>query len=799
MSRPAPLPLPVDAHLERIAEAVRKHRAAVITAPPGAGKTTRIPPVLAEDGPLILLQPRRVAARALARRIAAERGWTIGREVGWQVRFERKFSKETRLLVATEGVLTARLLADPLLERFRTIVLDEFHERSLHADLALALSAQALEARDDLRLVVMSATLAAEPIASFLDGCPVIDVPGRAYPLTVEYAPDRPLAEVVLERLQAVDGDSGGGSRGHLLAFLPGAREIDRAVSDLRGRVPAGVRVLPLHGSLPPEAQDAAVAPSDSRKVVLATNIAETSLTVAGVTDVVDGGTHKVLRLDAGLGLDRLELERIPRDAADQRAGRAGRTGPGHVVRLWDERQQLEPQRQSEIRRVDLAGPFLDVLAWGEQPTSFRWFEAPDPNRAARAMELLERLGAMDAGAITPLGRALRRLPLHPRLGRVLLAEPDRRLAAAACAVLSEGWFAGAGETRTVCDLLPLVDRIGQAPYRVREAAKQLEARAAEVDPDRRWQIEADGPTLGAPLLAGYPDRVARRREPGSPRLLLANGHGAELGRESGVHDGEFLVAVDLFAAPHPGRRGGSPGGPPGGSSSRVRVAAQVLPEWIPLTRRETVHELDGESGRVRAAERQFHESLLLREAPVRADAERSAELRRDALLERGLGERAESLLRRLRFAGAEIDLPALLLDLCRQREGWFEPDLEPALDWAARQALQSGAPATLDVPSGRSVRLDYRDQDTVVAAVKLQELFGLADTPRIGPRKVPVVFELLAPNGRPVQTTRDLRNFWNETYAEVRKELRGRYPKHPWPEDPWTAQPTHRPKRRPR
>ncbi|ANM29916.1 hypothetical protein ABI59_10520 [Acidobacteria bacterium Mor1] len=792
MSRPAPLPLPVDAHLGSIAEAVRRHRAAVITAPPGAGKTTRIPPVLVEDGPLILLQPRRVAARALARRIAAERGWTVGGEVGWQVRFERKFGKDTRLLVATEGVLTARLLADPLLERFRTIVLDEFHERSLHADLALALSAQAVEARDDLRLVVMSATLAAEPIAEFLGGCPVIDVPGRAYPLAVEYAPDRPLVDAVCERLEA----GGDAPRGHLLAFLPGAREIDRAVSDLRGRVPAGVRVLPLHGSLPPEAQDAAVAPSDARKVVLATNIAETSLTVAGVSDVVDGGTHKVLRLDAALGLDRLELERIPRDAADQRAGRAGRTGPGHVVRLWDERQQLEPQRQAEIRRVDLAGPFLDVLAWGEHPSSFRWFEAPDGERAARALELLERLGAVEQGSITPLGRALRRLPLHPRLGRVLLAEPDRRLAARACAVLSEGWFAGAGETRTVCDLLPLVDRIGQAPHRVREAAKQLEARAGEVDPEGLWRIDAEGPTLGAALLAGYPDRVARRREPGSPRLLLASGHGAELGRESGVHDGEFLVAVDLFAAPHPGQRGG---GPRGGQSSRVRVAAQVLPEWVPVTRRETVHELDAESGRVRAAERQFHESLQLRQAPVRADAEHSAALRRDALLERGLGERAEALLRRLRFAGAEIDLPELLLHLCRGRDGWFEPDLEPALDWAARQALQSGAPATLDVPSGRSVRLHYRDEDTVVAAVKLQELFGLADTPRIGPRKVPVVFELLAPNGRPVQTTRDLRNFWNETYAEVRKELRGRYPKHPWPEDPWTAQPTHRTKRRPR
>ena len=331
-------PLPIDERLDEIVARVREAGAAVVVAPPGAGKTTRVAPRLAEDGPTILLQPRRIAARSLARRIAAERGWTVGREVGWQVRFERRFGSDTRLLVATEGVLTARLQSDPLLGDFRTVVLDEFHERSLHADLALALVREARAARDDLRVVVMSATLDARPVAGYLD-CPVIEVAARAHPLEIEYAGALDPASACRRALEHADG--------HVLCFLPGAPEIERLRRELEPRLPPGVDLFPLYGSLEASAQDAALASTQRRKLILATNLAETSLTIDGVSEVVDTGLHKVLRLDPAVGIDRLEIERVSRDSADQRAGRAGRTGPGRVLRLWDERDELAGAAQA--------------------------------------------------------------------------------------------------------------------------------------------------------------------------------------------------------------------------------------------------------------------------------------------------------------------------------------------------------------------------------------------------------------------------------------------------------------------
>ena len=432
------LNLPIDAFLDDIVGAVRRHRRLVLVAPPGSGKTTRVPPALVDDGPLILLQPRRVAARALARRIAEERGWTIGDEIGWHIRFERRFKRDTHLLVATEGILTARLASDPLLEGVQTVVLDEFHERSLHADVALALARQALVARDDLRLVVMSATLDAERVATFLDNAPVIEVPGRTHPLEIEYAPNESLEDAVARRFEA--RPTARDRPGHLLAFLPGAREIDRAVGAISARLGGAADVLPLHGSLDAAAQDRALRDCGRRRVIVATNVAETSLTVDGVTDVIDAGQHKVMRLDPRIGLDRLVLERIPQDSADQRAGRAGRTGPGHVVRLWDARDVLSPHREAEIARVDLAAPFLEVLAWGEDPRTFDWFEAPDTERADLAMRLLEALGAVVEGKLTPLGAAMRRLPLPPRLARVALAARPGRGVVRACVLLAEGW-----------------------------------------------------------------------------------------------------------------------------------------------------------------------------------------------------------------------------------------------------------------------------------------------------------------------------------------------------------------------
>lgn len=642
-------PLPIDEHVREIVEHVRRARCAVIVAPPGAGKTTRVPAALSALGRTILLQPRRVAARALARRIAHERGWRIGDEVGWQIRFERRFSDRTQLLVATEGILTARLQSDPLLTDFSVVVLDEFHERSIHADLALALARQAMLARDDLAVVVMSATIAAEEVAAFLGGARVFDIDARGYPIDIAYRTNATLRGVVHDELRTTTGD--------LLVFLPGAREIERAKADI-GSVDADV--LPLHGSLDVDAQERALAPSPRRKIILATNIAETSLTVEGVTTVIDTGLHKVLRFDPETAVDHLVTERIAADSATQRAGRAGRTRPGRAVRLWDERDILRPHREPEIRRVDLAPPVLDIRGWGGDPKTFAWYERPPEERIDAAVALVRALGPLPS------------LPLHPRYARIVV---DAH---------------GADEAIEICapddrqELVPIVRRI--------------------LGPEYRKHV--DDATLRRALLAGYPDRVAQRRGAKSPRLLLSSGTGATLAKEADDGRGEFLVVLDI-------------------TGDLVRSARPVEREWLTPTHRETVQ--DGE----RVVERSMYGAIVLHEQTV-----------------------------------GRVAAPK-----------------------PARKILPG--PATLALPSGRTAKLDYRDDGSIVASVKLQELFGLADTPRIN--GTPVTFELLSPAGRPVQVTRDLRSFWNGAYQEVRKEMRARYPRHPWPEDPWTAQPTHR------
>jgi ATP-dependent helicase HrpB len=768
-------PLPIDPHLPQIVETIRRARAAVIVAAPGAGKTTRIPPALVGEGPVILLQPRRIAARMLARRIAEENGWRLGEEIGWQVRFERRFSARTRLLVATEGILTARLTEDPLLSGFRTIILDEFHERSIHADLALALAREAMRSRDDLRVVVMSATLDAAPVSEFLGGAPVIELPGRLFPIEIDYRPGATVADAVLERLPHAAGD--------ILCFLPGAREIGEAAAAIQ-RAASETDAIPLHGALSPEEQDRALQPSVRRKVILATNIAETSLTVEGVREVIDSGRQKVLRYDTTIALDRLVNERVSRDSAEQRAGRAGRLAPGRATRLWDERDILRPHRQPEIERIDLAAPTLQILAWGGDPRRFGWFETPPPGRIDAAFELLELLGAIDGSRLTELGRRMLRLPLHPRLARCLAEEPGSNEVALACAILSELNLAAERPLRvetTVCDLLPLIDGSRPMPQRVRDAAAELGRIARSPGTSGNARDGNHEPLLRA-LLAGFPDRVARRRESKSERLLLASGHGAALARESGVRSGEFLLAIDVAG----GERSGT-------SEALVRLASSVDPAWIRPTRREIVHEFDRATRSVRARERSWYLAIPLGEqsvAPDPAEAQRIllVELRRDEL-----PDTLAKLVRRAGVAGVELDLDSILDQATAGRLSVDEVDPLPFVPRSARQQIDRLAPERLVVPTGRSVPLDYAEDGSVVAAVKLQELFGLAESPRIGARREAVTFSLLAPNGRPVQTTRDLRSFWERTYLEVRRELRGRYPKHSWPDDPWNAPPTRR------
>ena len=741
-----------------------------------------MPPALLGAGPLILLQPRRVAARAVAARMASERGWTLGREVGWQIRFERRFSRDTRLLVVTEGILTARLQQDPLLSDFATIVLDEFHERSIHADLGIALARQAWLARDDLRIVVMSATLEMERVARFLGGCPTVRVPGAPHPLAVEYAPGESVRDAVAALLPRTNRQ--------LLCFLPGAREIDRAAAEL-GTIASstGIEVVALHGSLDADRQDDAIRSTAQRRVILATNIAETSLTVPGVTAVVDSGQVKVARYDAERGVDSLTLERVTQDSADQRAGRAARLGPGIARRLWDSRDRLRPNREPEIARVDLAGPVLDVLAWGGGPASFEWFDPPPPDRLAAALRLLARLGAIEHGTaatrLTPLGRRLQRIPLHPRLARILLDGHGAPETAAACALLSEPLSSQVGGVSTTCDLLPILDRFDRQPPHVRRLADELK-RIAGATLEGAAASRASEHALRHALFSGYADRLAKRRVGTSDRFTLATGHGATLGRESGVRDGDYVVALDVVASMRDGI-----------AESRIRAASRVEPEWLTPTSIAVEHRLDPDTGRVRAWRVAHYDEITLNETPVPPDPVAAASMMRDAWLSRDPDARTTQLLRRLRFAHLDVDLAALVEQAAAGASSANDVDVEPFLPYEVTRALFDRAPLTIAVPSGRTMRLTYEDDGSVSASVKLQELFGLATSPTIGPDHVPVTFHLLAPNGRPVQTTRDLHSFWQRTYPEVRKELRGRYPKHPWPEDPWTAQPTHRAKPR--
>ena len=826
--------LPIDAFIPEILEAVRSRRALVLSAAPGAGKTTRVPPALAADGPVIVLQPRRVAARSMARRIAAlmeDHGWILGREVGWHVRFERKFSADTRVLFATEGILTSRLQQDPLLSGFRTIVLDEFHERSVHADLGLALARQAWRARDDLRIVVMSATLQAAPLAAFLDDCPQIVVPGRLHPLAIDYRPSQPVAAAAGEIVKETAGS--------VLCFLPGAPEINRALPDVRAAVGPGVEVVPLHGSLPADDQDRAIAGDGRRRVILATNIAETSLTVPGVTAVVDTGLHKIARYDEDRGIDSLELERVALDSAEQRAGRAGRIGPGRARRLWDEADRLRPHGDAEIHRVDLSDAVLDILTWGGTPAAFEWFDPPAPARVDAALRLLEHLGAIRGGRVTPIGQRMKRLPLHPRLARMLVESGGGREVALACALLSERHSSARHPVTTSSDLLSAVDDEGALPPHVRDVGRRLQQLAGDAAEERvHGKADREREFLRA-IFAGYPDRVARRRAPGSPKFLLASGHGAVLGRDSGVREAEFLVAVDVQAGPAftkaPARSAVEHA-----TEATIRMASAIDAEWLSrgspgsvaygsdgghgsfshggygLHGTRTVHEFDSGSGRVRATEREYYGEIAIAERQAPVDPEVAARLLADAYLAREWSEPDAQLFRRLRFAGLAVDERALVEAASAGRRALGEIDLRAAFDGLPRRNAGDGAPRpstsdggsaardldrlapeTLAVPSGRTTRLHYQEDGSVIASVKLQELFGLAESPRLGPRRQPVVFELLAPNGRPVQTTRDLRSFWDTTYQQVRKELRGRYPRHPWPEDPWTARPTARPKPR--
>ncbi|MFI5177894.1 MAG: ATP-dependent helicase C-terminal domain-containing protein, partial [Vicinamibacterales bacterium] len=531
------------------------------------------------------------------------------------------------------------------------------------------------------------------------------------------------------------------------------------------------VAVRPLHGGLDADEQDAAIRPTAATRVILATNLAETTLTVPDVVIVVDSGLHKVARYDAERAIDSLETERVSQDSADQRAGRAGRLQAGVAIRLWDARDRLRPHREPEIARVDLASTVLDLIAWGGSPKTFDWFDAPPAPSIDRALDVLHRLGAIDReGRLTEVGRNLERLPLHPRLGRILLAAQAAPEAARACALLSERHLVPPRRGATTCDLLAAVDREQALPPHVLNVAREIrESFRAATGMAPAAQI--DDESFRRAVLAAYPDRVARRRTPKGDRLVLASGTGAKLARESGVHNAEFLVAVDVTA-----------GTSAPGAEALVRLATGIEREWLTPTATEVVHSIDAE-GVVRATRVERYDQLALSEHPVKVDPDVAARLVADEYVARGPAEDDQRLLNRIRFAGLgeEVTFGELVgrAAIGARRLSDVRIDAYLAPDLARR--LDTDAPVWLPLPAGRRARLEYHDDGRVVAAVKLQHVVGLMASPRLGPRRTAVTFELLAPNGRPVQVTSDLASFWANAYPEVRKALKARYPKHDW------------------
>ncbi|MBM3975738.1 MAG: ATP-dependent helicase HrpB [Planctomycetes bacterium] len=846
--------LPIDAHLPEITRLLATHGALVLVAEPGAGKTTRVPPALVDaglagSGELIVLQPRRVAARAAAARISAERGDEPGGFCGWQIRFETRRSARTRVLIATEGILGRRLQDDPELTGVGVVVLDEFHERSLHADLALALLSEVRrELRPDLKLVVMSATLEAEPVARYL-GAPILRVPGRVYPLELEHV-DPPREARAVERALLGLRNALARRDGDVLCFLPGAGEIEGVAAELAGLdLARDCDVRALHGELTLDAQERALRPGPRRRIVLCTNIAETSLTVPGVRIVVDTGLARSLRHDPDSGLDRLELARISLAAATQRAGRAARTGPGLAIRCWSRAEEtlMRAQELPEIRRVDLARPALDLHAFGERDlTRFAWFEAPDPAGLERAERLLVEMGAIaaDTRQLTKVGVALARLPLHPRLARVLVAAHEAGMlsdGALLAALLSErdlvrrsersGARGGAWLATGPSDLLArrdlfvaeqrgnpsgLVDR--RAARRVAEAADQLErvgARALGAPGPRPQSPKQREEELLRAVWLGYVDRVARRLAQGRPEAALMGGKQVVLGPDSVVTDEELFVVLDADA-----------GGPAGAQRARVRSASVVRRAWLEDSalglRTERAVEWDAQREQVVGVARTLHGDLVLEEGrtgslePALAARLLLEQATRSPERALALPESAASLRERLACLSdwmPELGWPGVAdADLLAALDGWIDgkhsfAELR-ALPWSdilmarlsreQRLALERHAPESLELPSGSIRRLEYARGKPPVLAVRLQELFGQPDTPRVANGRIAVLLHLLAPNQRVVQVTADLSSFWNNTYPQVRKDLRGRYPKHSWPDDPWTAEPTARAKRRP-
>ncbi|HLK66829.1 MAG TPA: ATP-dependent helicase HrpB [Bryobacteraceae bacterium] len=794
--------LPIDSLVPEILDHLRSFRHLVVEAAPGAGKTTRIPPALLQldDKEILVLEPRRLAARLAARFVSGELGENVGGIVGYQVRFEEVAGPRTRLRYLTEGVLTRRLLSDPLLQRVSTVVLDEFHERHLEGDLALALLRRLQRtSRPDLRLVVMSATLDAGPIAAWLGDARVLRSEGRQYPLTIEYTPHSPapLEQQVSAALERLAGQV---LTGHVLVFLPGAAEIRRsqsACAPLAQR--KGWLLLPLHGDQSAEEQDRAVAPSDQRKVILSTNVAESSVTIPGVNVVIDSGLARVAGHSSWSGLPTLEIARISQASANQRAGRAGRTGPGIAIRLYplEDFARRPAQQTPEVARADLAPMALLLHAMGAgRLDALEWLEAPPAASVEQAESLLDLLGARGAA-----GREMARYPLHPRLGRLILESRERGVAEDGCtvaALLSAGERLPArADHATRSDLLVLLEsqwepRTAQLVRQVRRLVGQAAKGRGEAPRTNREDA------LLISVLAAFPDRVARRRK--GNELQLAGGGPAQLAPSSTVRSAEFLVAVEAEDR-HDQKM------------PLVRIASAIEPGWLldlfPGRVREIARvEWNRSAERVESVSSLRFGEIAIEESRGMPDPEAAARLLAEKAMEAGIArfalpEELDAFLARVSFASQHGAVPALGVEAIQQslqelatglrsfaeleaasRDGGLVRVLEQQLTPAARRLLDEIAPERIKLAHGRQVRVNYEPHQPPWIASRLQDFFGMRQTPAIARGTVPLVVRLLAPNQRPVQVTTDLAGFWERLYPQVRKELSRRYPKHSWPEE---------------
>lgn len=849
--------LPIDDVLPQLIEHLSSSGAIVLKAEPGAGKTTRVPPAILDaglanlpdkrPGQIIVVQPRRVAARTAAARMSEERGTELGAEIGYRVRHEGRTSKSTRIIVCTEGILLRRLQEDPSIENIAVVVFDEFHERSVDSDLALALAMQVKEElRPDLRIVVMSATLNPAPIAEYIGGCPAVECPGRTFPITVDYLQFS--SNLTIERLVA-DGVKQmlPKSTGNMLVFLPGVGEIRKTQTVLENIAnEQNLALMPLYGDMSLAEQMAVLRPGSERKVVLATNVAETSLTIAGVDAVVDSGFARVNRFDPTLGINRLELSRISKASATQRAGRAGRTADGACLRLWTEREHmaLAEFELPEIERLDLSESVLQLLAWGEHDVSaFPWFEKPPEVALDRALQLLDRLDAIRMGKLTELGRAMARFPLQPRLARLLiegarLGQAER--AALCAAVLSERPPFRRTDVPSVkaahhtdSDVLAQMHAIesfeshgykdsimgeilpGPTKQILRSRTQLLEL-LADSDRDesgedlnerskRKGRDERSTKIGGAEdeailraIMTAFPDRICKRRQNKEPRGVMVGGRGVTLSEESTVYDAELFAAVDLIDLNR--------------SELVVRRASGIERGWLPSSHITTSVDVvyDNSREKVVAYKRTRFCDLILDESisgiPVEVD---SGSVLAEAVganfdLVSLVDDQSKDYLNRilllrewipeLEWPEFESDNPwrAFLPEWCfgstsiaELRSKSVLPAIQSQLTREQIACLERDAPEHVTIASGRRVKLQYEHGKPPVLAARIQELFGVSDTPRVARGRVSVMMHLLAPNYRVQQITNDLTSFWKNTYPEVKKELKGRYPKHKWPDDP--------------